>query len=150
MTIEQSNQATQKVYDVMEANKMSCFPFKDEFCLIDGVITKQGKVVGLYELKVRDISHHELESTFDNCLLISKNKIETGMRIAQLCSSKFVILLHTLKDGRTFIKTITDDKGDLVCSFEQNNTKTKRKIYGGGEVVRENYFITMDNLYEVK
>jgi hypothetical protein len=149
MTIEQSNQATQKVYEVMEANKMTCFPFKDEFCLIDGIITKQGKVVGLYELKVRDISHHELESTFDNSLLISKNKIETGMRIAQLCSSKFVILLHTLKDARTFIKTITDEKGDLVCSFEEHQTKTKKNIEGG-QAIRDNYFIKMNNLYEVK
>lgn len=149
MTIEQSNQATQKVYKVMEAKGFKCIPFKDDFCLIDGIITSKDKVVAMYELKVRDMTHHQLESSFDNCLLISKNKIQTGMMASQLLLCKFVILLHTLKDGRTFIKTITDEAGNVVCSFKEERTKTMATI-NGGEAIRDNYFITMDNLYELK
>lgn len=150
MNLLESQLATDKVYQIMEQKGLKCFTFNDEFCLIDGIIIKQDKVVGIYELKVRDINYFELQSTFDNDLLISKNKIDTGIKVAQLISTKFVILLHTLKDGRTFIKSITDEKGNLNCSYYHYNTKTNKKIYGGGKVTRENYFITMDNLYEVK
>lgn len=150
MNLLESQLATDKVYQTLMAkHQWECLPFKHEYSLIDGIIVKEKKIVAIYELKTRDIKFETLCKQYNDEFLISKSKLDAGVQMSTQTRTPFVLILNTTIDDNIFIKSITNDNGEIICQYRIEKTKTKKNI-DGGVAIRDNAFIKMFNLFSIK
>lgn len=150
MNLLESQLATDKVYQTLMAkHQWECLPFKHEYSLIDGIIVKEKKIVAIYELKTRDIKFETLCKQYNDEFLISKSKLDAGVQMSKHTRTPFVLILNTTIDDNIFIKSITNDNGEIICQYRIEKTKTKKNI-DGGVAIRDNAFIKMFNVFSIK
>jgi len=150
MNLLESQLATDKVYQTLMAkHQWECLPFKHEYSLIDGIIVKEKKIVAIYELKTRDIKFETLCKQYNDEFLISKSKLDAGVQMSKQTRTPFVLILNTTIDDNIFIKSITNDNGEIICQYRIEKTKTKKNI-DGGVAIRDNAFIKMFNVFSIK
>lgn len=150
MNLLESQLATDKVYQTLMAkHQWECLPFKHEYSLIDGIIIKEKKIVAIYELKTRDIKFETLCKQYNDEFLISKSKLDAGVQMSKQTRTPFVLILNTTIDDNIFIKSITNDNGEIICQYRIEKTKTKKNI-DGGVAIRDNAFIKMFNVFSIK
>lgn len=150
MNLLESQLASDKVYQTLMAkHQWECLPFKHEYSLIDGIIVKEKKIVAIYELKTRDIKFETLCKQYNDEFLISKSKLDAGVQMSKQTRTPFVLILNTTIDDNIFIKSITNDNGEIICQYRIEKTKTKKNI-DGGVAIRDNAFIKMFNVFSIK
>jgi hypothetical protein len=112
---------------------------KDKPAKVDAILTRHNEIIGLAETKCRyKITLDRFQQTFHNEWLITAEKVDTGIKLAeQLCVPLYGFLF--LVDADTLLVQNLSS-----ASTRREVTETQRTI-NGGIAVRENLFVSMHN-----
>lgn len=107
---------------------------------VDGIITFEGFVHRVYEIKCRNMTYDQLKGY--NSWLVTKQKIVDGATTSKLLSVPFVGFLWLIPDEMGFVWNITDVRGSYLFNFGVSNTLTQETC-NGGEIERENAYLPL-------
>ena len=112
---------------------------KNKPAKVDAILTQNNEIIGLAETKCRyKLSLDQFQQTFRNEWLITAEKVDTGIKLAeQLCVPLYGFLF--LVDANTLLVQNLSS-----ASTHREITETQRTI-NGGVAVRENLFVSMRN-----
>lgn len=112
---------------------------KDSPVKIDALLIRDSNLIGLAETKCRyDIDFHGFKTRYKNEWLITAEKVESSLNLAQQFCVPLYGLLYLVRDDVLLIANLSKTK--MYKKF----TKTQKTI-NGGEIVRENSFVSMEN-----
>lgn len=106
---------------------------------IDNLIIRNGELVGIAEIKCRNISLQEMERLGDTWL-ISNQKVKDGALISKLLAVPFTGFLYLIPDDLVLYWVITDSKGRYNFKFDVVDSTTQYSC-NGGTIVRENAYL---------
>jgi hypothetical protein len=118
---------------------------EDRASAIDGfLISPAGRVSAGVEAKCRyDITADGFRANFQNEWLVTMNKIVTARTVCDLLCMPLVGFLYLVESRVLMVKKLVDEDGDFCAPFRCDQTPTKKTI-NGGEAVRANAYIKMD------
>lgn len=109
---------------------------------VDGVITEDGEIVGVAEIKTRDMTLDQLRSVFKNEWLITTNKVGFLKSAAIILGVPGYGILYCKPDNVALMVRICDAGGALTCEI-RNEVTTTQATCNGGTAERMNSFIGM-------
>ena len=107
---------------------------------VDRAFVRDGKLVGLAEIKTREMSVQELRG-FGSYLVTAK-KLQDGMDLARARGVPYVLFVHLLHDDAIVHFTVSDATGRQIISWKTNNTVTQAGC-NGGTAFRKNAYIPL-------
>ena len=107
---------------------------------VDRAFVRDGKIVGLAEIKTRDMSVQELRG-FGSYLVTAK-KLQDGMDLARALGVPYVLFVRLLHDDAIVHFTVSDATGRQLISWKTNNTVTQAGC-NGGTAFRKNAYIPL-------
>lgn len=117
--------------DVIETNKKT--PSS-----LDGVLVKKNIIVACFEIKCRNLSIEEFEKL--GSWIITKEKIDDGIKISGLLKIPFIGFLFLKKSNCCLYCKFTNDNGDLLIDLINSSTETQKTI-NGGRIMRINSYV---------
>lgn len=116
---------------------------KDSPAKVDAILMHNNKMFGVAETKCRyNLTLDKFQKVFNNEWLVTKEKIDTGIRIAESLGVCFYGILYLVNDGKILVQRISQSTGDLAVSINNKITKTQKTI-NGGKIDRLNSYIDM-------
>lgn len=109
---------------------------------LDAMFYKDGQLVGIAEIKSREMSMSELEGF--GSYLITLEKLMKGAELSRRLSVPYILIVRLLKDDVLFYWRITDGTGQIRCPFDVRSTETKRTC-NGGTATRANAYLPFIN-----
>lgn len=127
--------------------KFFWFPNSNHF-QIDGFITSDQKITGIFEGKFRHAGIKDNLLLFQDKTyseyLITAQKIDDGVSLAKkMCIDYFLMVGLSLSNSVIVFKIFDYATGSII-PHERRNTRT-RKTINGGSVIRENAYINLSN-----
>lgn len=112
---------------------------KDSPVKIDAFLIKYGNLIGLAETKCRyDIDFHGFKTKYKNEWLITAEKVESSLKLAEQFCVPLYGFLYLVRDDVLLIINLSEAK------MYKDFTETQKTI-NGGKIVRENSFVSMEN-----
>jgi hypothetical protein len=111
---------------------------KDMDAKVDGMISQDNQLTGIFESKCRDMSLMKLREF--GSWLVTFDKILDGRKLSQLLRVPFIGFLYLIPDEIIMYWKITDKYGNFLFDFDVKNTKTQKTI-NGGSIVRTNAYL---------
>ena len=112
---------------------------------IDCVITEDGCVVGVAEIKSRpNMTLAQLQNEFKNEWLISASKVDALKLGSIMLNVPGYGILYLKQENLCLMLKITDESGAVCCDYYRKETVTQATC-NGGEALRVNAFINMSN-----
>ena len=106
---------------------------------IDAVLLKHNEIIGVAETKCRyGITLQQFEERFNNEWLLTKEKVDSALKIAEALCVPLFGFLYLVDDDTLLVRNLSKAK------WRVETTKTQRSV-NGGEAIRENVFINMTN-----
>lgn len=104
----------------------------------DCLFHKDGVLMGIAEIKVREMHRRDLERF--GTYLVTEDKLLAGIEVASCCRVPFALII-ALRDCDLFLK-ISDHQGNRVASWKADTTKTQATC-NGGVANRNNAYINL-------
>lgn len=114
----------------------------DEPAAVDGCFLKQGTIVAVAELKVRQHDRATMQGWGDT-YLITHAKLAKGRETAALLRVPFVVCAYLEPDQTVYWWQVADEVGEYALEFETTATTTQRAV-NGGTTVRLNSFLPFE------
>lgn len=112
---------------------------KDSPAKVDAVLVKGDAIIGLAETKCRyNITLQDFKRKFHNEWLVTWEKVESGLRMAEQLCVPLYGFLYLVDDDTLLIVNLSKAK------IRREFTTTQETI-NGGTIVRENAFIPMES-----
>ena len=111
---------------------------KDMDAKVDGMISQDNQLTGIFESKCRNMSLMQLRKF--GSWLVTFDKILDGRKLSQLLRVPFIGFLYLIPDEIIMYWKITDKYGNFLFDFDVKNTKTQKTI-NGGSIVRANAYL---------
>ena len=108
---------------------------------VDCVFTKDNVIVGIAEIKSRDLKLDQLRTM--GTYLVTEDKLLAGIEIAKFFRAPFALIVN-LKDADIFIK-ICNAEGDRLVSWKSDLTRTQATC-NGGQADRHNAYISLSTM----
>jgi len=105
---------------------------------VDGMISQDNQLTGIFESKCRGMSLMQLREF--GSWLVTFDKILDGRKLSQLLRVPFIGFLYLIPDEIIMYWKITDKYGNFLFDFDVKNTKTQKTI-NGGSIVRTNAYL---------
>jgi len=109
----------------------------------DRLFSRDGAVVSIAEIKVRNMSLSELELL--GSYLLSYHKIEWGVAAAEILHVPFLLFVNLMKSNQIAYWTIADKGGKIKSNYQVQNTETQATC-NGGTTSRDNAYIFLDGM----
>ena len=107
----------------------------------DGIILVNGKIVGIFESKNREMSLSKMESF--GSWLITYEKLEKCRLIAKKMNVPFYGFCGLERSKLVMFWKISDSNGNYLFDFKHYNSLT-RKTVNGGEAYRDNAYLPIE------
>ena len=114
------------------------------FCLLDGIMIRNNKIIGILELKNRNSTQEQMLQ-FDT-LLISFDKITKGVELSKILSVPFYVVIRTFDNVYLYWR-ICDDNGLYTIGMELDYSETNKRTEinnDGSKISRYNAFLKMN------
>lgn len=112
--------------------------------LIDGMIIRDGELVGIYESKCRRNTLKEFKNEFSNEWMVSFHKLQAGSQLSKALCVPFIGFLYLVPDKMVAQIKLTDDKGNFLPSILIGRKQTS-KCCNGGTMMDTCGFISLDS-----
>tara|TARA_R110002020_G_scaffold124539_1_gene281585 strand:- start:6485 stop:6970 length:486 start_codon:yes stop_codon:yes gene_type:complete len=109
---------------------------------LDGVITSNGDIQAVVEMKCRDADWFTFENLWSNKVMVRRNKLDNGKRGSRLFGVPFVLMYYLAQDDVLMEMAVTDSAGNVIQPVKLERTQTMATIKGG-EAFEMNAFIDM-------
>lgn len=113
---------------------------KDKPADIDGFICWDGTLISAVEVKCRDMTSRTLFGDFNGEWLVTADKIERGIAVANSLGVDFRGFLYLVPEKQLLIVKIWQYGTGLVCNMRKAETRTQATV-NGGMVERVNAYI---------
>jgi hypothetical protein len=118
-------------------------PFSDDLPVdVDGVIEQNGIVVGLYEVKARNMSLFDFQTKFKSEWLVTFDKLLRAAALSRQLQLSFTAIVYLIPDRIVLAKTLWDADWTLKVDMSVKQTTTQRTV-NGGSVSRANAYIDL-------
>jgi hypothetical protein len=108
---------------------------------LDCLFIKDGNLVGVAEIKSRDLLLRQLEG--HGSYLITEEKLLIGIEVAKALRVPFCLIIN-LTDADVIIR-ICNSKGEKCVHWESKVTTTQATC-NGGEAVRQNAYVSLEGM----
>jgi hypothetical protein len=108
---------------------------------VDCIFTKDNVIVGIAEIKSRDLKLDQLRRM--GTYLVTEEKLLSGIEIAKYFRAPFALIIN-LKDADIFIK-ICNAEGDRLVSWKSDLTRTQATC-NGGQADRQNAYVSLSTM----
>tara|TARA_R110000822_G_scaffold143954_6_gene282482 strand:- start:2783 stop:3274 length:492 start_codon:yes stop_codon:yes gene_type:complete len=116
---------------------------KDTPCVVDAVLVKNGKILGVVEQKSRPgMTVLDFNVTYEKRWLVTQKKLDDASEIAQALQTKLVGFLYFPEADVLLVKTLMAPGKGWVTDIRTEHTRTQATI-NGGSAVRLNAYIDM-------
>ena len=116
---------------------------KEKPAAIDGIIIKDQRIIGVVETKARpSFTLEEFKSKHDMQWLVTKEKVDKCLLVAEILSVPFIGFLYMPQDDLLLYRSLWNPKSGWLVDIKFMKTKTQATI-NGGVAWRENAFIDM-------
>ena len=116
---------------------------KNTPCVVDAVLVKNGKIIGVVEQKSRPgMTVLDFNVTYEKRWLVTQKKLDDAAEIAQALQTKLVGFLYFPEADVLLVKTLMAPGKGWVTDIRKEHTRTQATI-NGGSVVRLNAYIDM-------
>lgn len=143
MTHEEYKKHEEYVFDYLLKKYSWQISTTPHFALIDGFATMNNEVTHIIEFKSRNESYQSL-LRFET-YLISYDKLVNGVKMSQMMMVPFILIVYCNRD-KTVLGIEIGDQNGIHVPHQIKETMTQQNI-DGGQVVRKNAFIDIDNFY---
>lgn len=109
---------------------------------VDGFISKDGRIISLYEVKARDMSSEDLMGRYGGEWLLTWDKLLRAAALSKSLHLPFTAVLYCIRDRTVFVKTLWDSEWNLRANIRVQQTNTQKTV-NGGTASRANAFIDM-------
>lgn len=109
---------------------------------VDAIIVQNNKLLAVAETKCRYMDINKFSNNFSSLWLITKDKIDTAQKIAELLQTRLIGILYLVPSQMLLVKHIWEPSQGWLCHLQAEQTYTQATI-NGGVAYRENYFIDM-------
>lgn len=113
---------------------------------LDGVMTIDGEITGIYEVKCRNMDHDKLKNAYNNETLLTYDKLCAGVSVSEKLMVPFYCIVFLVDEPIGLIIQITDLKGQIIAKTKLERTKTPASV-NGGSAVRTNAYIDMSTAH---
>lgn len=106
--------------------------FHNPYSRLDGMIINrnEGTIVGVYEIKCRNIKFADVVGNYSCELLIDTHKVESLQTISHSLRVASYLFTYLMGDGVILRIQITNDKGDYVCEKREEVTVATKNLGG--------------------
>lgn len=115
---------------------------KEGSASVDAIIVRPPVVHAVAETKCREMSLHTLQNSFKNEWLVTADKIDRGVAVAELLQVEFWGFLYLVPDDIVLRVKIWHPDAKWLVKMRREHTETQRTV-NGGKAVRLNAFIDM-------
>ena len=116
---------------------------KDAPCVVDAVLVKNGKLIGVAEQKSRPgMSFIDFTVNFEKRWLVTQRKIDEGAELAKTLHTNFVGFLYFPSADVLLVRTLWTPKNGWIANIKTEQTQTQATI-NGGKAIRYNAYIDM-------
>lgn len=112
-----------------------------EYARVDGIAIKDGEITHVIEFKSRNHTWETLERF--GTYLISYDKIENGIKMANMLRVPFILLVYLIGEDVVIGVEIGDEYG-ISVPMEIKETRTQKNSERAGSVMRRNAFIDLE------
>jgi len=112
--------------------------------LIDGMIIRDGELVGIYESKCRRSTLKQFKNEFSSEWMVSFHKLQAGSQLAKALCVPFIGFLYLVPDKMVARIKLTDDNGNFLPSIFIGRKQTS-KCCNGGTMMDNCGFISLDS-----
>lgn len=114
-----------------------------QFCLVDGLLLRDGQIKGIIELKSRKNTYDQMIQ-FDS-LLISYAKIKAGVQMSELLNVPFYVAIKTSDDVYLYWEISDNGIYSIGMSLDYKETNKRTDINNdGSKAMRYNAFIKIN------
>jgi hypothetical protein len=118
-------------------------PFSDDLSVdVDGFIEQNGVVVGLYEVKARNMTYSDFQTKFKSEWLVSFDKLIRAATLSKRLQLSFTAIVYLIPDRIVLAKTLWDAEWVLKVDMSVKQTTTQKTV-NGGSVSRANAYIDL-------
>jgi len=110
---------------------------------IDGLLTVDNTIVGIFESKCRYNITLEILKNW-NTWLITFDKLEKGKILSKILKVPFFGFLYLVEDGVFYYWKITNFDGEFMVKFYVERTTTQKST-NGGSIIRPNAYLQFSN-----
>lgn len=112
---------------------------------IDGLLMERrtNRVIGVYEIKCRNISFADVVRKFNCELIVDKHKLESLKAASSVLRCPSYLFTYLMGDGVIYRSPITDEYGDWVC-LKREQVTTAPLLLGGDAALKEMSQIKLD------
>jgi hypothetical protein len=112
---------------------------------IDGLMIRDGEVIGIYESKCRNMNIEQMHR-FNDEWLVTFEKILNAADLSKRLYVPFYGLLYLVQEPIGLILKITDNRGNILPKARIEQTTTQKTI-NGGSIVRTNAYIDISTCH---
>jgi len=112
---------------------------------VDGLLLERrsNRVMGVYEIKCRNISFSDVVGKYDCELVIDKHKLESLQSVAIALRCPSYLFTYMMGDGVIYRSPITDEYGNWMCVKRQETTVAPLTL-GGSAGAKEVFQLMLD------
>lgn len=122
-----------------------CETPKDRPAIVDAVLVKDDKIVGVVETKCRTIlTISVFQYKFKEQWLVTAEKIRKAAKVADSLQVPFIGFFYLAKEDALYFETIWKPETGWNVKIENKMSRTQATV-NGGTIVRENAYIDMTN-----
>lgn len=139
-TVEQEQQAI-RIFEENYYFHRFIHTAKNKPIAFDGMVVEGNDLQAIVEVKCRQMTESEFRTRFEAEWLVTYDKILRCAEAAKVIGVPLVGWLYLVPDKVLLMKTIADDKGNII-DLKTEETKTQATV-NGGSATRLNAFINM-------
>ena len=112
---------------------------------VDGFITRDGAVTGMFMSSCRKSTREQMRKWGDEFILTNDKVVKATQLAKQLCLPVYAFV-YLVPDKLVLVQTLINKRGEVMPAMRVLRTKTQATI-NGGEVVRSNAYISLDGAW---
>lgn len=118
-------------------------------CIVDAMIVKNQVLIGVVEMKCRQMTLSTFEQRFNSEWLVTLQKLEGAANIAAILCVPLVGALYLVPDRILLVRRLWEPNKGYVAKYTIRETETQATV-NGGLAIRENAFIDMSDAKQIR
>lgn len=121
---------------------------KDEPSDVDGFISRNGTVTGMFMSSCRKATREQMRKWGDEFILTNDKVVKATQLAKQLCLPVYAFL-YLVPDKVVLVQTLVNKRGEVMPKLRVERTRTQATI-NGGSVERSNAYISLDGSWSTQ
>ena len=118
---------------------------KEEPSDVDGFISRDGAVTGMFMSSCRQATRDQMRKWGDEFILTADKVVKATSLAKQLCMPVYAFV-YLVPDKLVLVQTLVNKRGEVMPNLRIQRTETKATT-NGGKIVRSNAYISLEGAW---